>query len=43
MQTFLITAYILVWPLLTLIVLSALTYGVVKDYRDARKKGTRVV
>ncbi|ACU98020.1 putative transporter small subunit [Saccharomonospora viridis] len=43
MQTLLITAYILVWPLLTAIVLGVLTHGVIKDYREARKRGTTVV
>lgn len=43
MQTLLITAYILMWPLLTAIILAVLTHGVVKDYREARKKGTTVV
>ncbi|EHY88695.1 putative transporter small subunit [Saccharomonospora azurea] len=43
METILVTAYIMVWPLLTAIVLAVLTRGVIKDYRSARKDGTTVV
>ncbi|EHR62873.1 putative transporter small subunit [Saccharomonospora cyanea] len=43
METFLITAYILMWPLITLTVLAVLARGVVKDYRAARKSGNTVV
>ncbi len=43
METILVTAYILVWPVLTAGVLAVLARGVIKDYRNARKDGTTVV
>lgn len=43
MGNIILTAYILVWPLLTALVLAVLTRGVVRDYREARQRGTTVV
>ncbi|WP_293953394.1 putative transporter small subunit [uncultured Corynebacterium sp.] len=37
------TFYILVWPVLAALVLIQLTFGVIKDYRDARREGHKVV
>lgn len=43
MTSYLITAYILVWPLLAAGVLYVLTVGVYRDLRDARRSGRDVV
>lgn len=42
-MTALMTGYILVWPALAGIVLIQLTFGVIKDYRNARREGRKVV
>ncbi|WP_210164419.1 putative transporter small subunit [Saccharomonospora piscinae] len=43
METLIVTAYILVWPLLTAVVLAVLTRGVIRDYGKAKEGGTTVV
>lgn len=43
MTTVAMTVYILMWPILAGIVLIALTIGVIKDYRDARRENRQVV
>jgi len=43
MSPFLLSIYILVWPVISAIVLIVLTVGVIKDYRDARRRGEDVV
>lgn len=37
------TIYILIWPVLAALVLIQLTFGVIKDYRDARRENRKVV
>lgn len=43
MTTVMMTIYILMWPVLAAIVLIWLTYGVIIDFRDARRDNRKVV
>ncbi|MCK9507036.1 MAG: putative transporter small subunit [Pigmentiphaga sp.] len=43
MSSFLLSAYILVWPILAAGVLLVLTHGVWKDVVDARREGESLV
>lgn len=43
MRDLLLTAYILMWPALTAIVLTVLCVAVAKDHREAKKNNRSVV
>ncbi len=43
MSPFLLSLYILVWPLISAIILAVLIGAVVIDYRNARRKGEDLV
>ncbi len=43
MSTFFMTLYILMWPAMALVVLAALSVGVYRDFRQAKKEGRMVV
>lgn len=43
MTTFFMTLYILMWPAIALVVLTVLSIGVYKDFRDAKREGRMVV
>lgn len=43
MSTVILTAYILVWPAITAVVLAMLCVAVLKDHREARENNTTVV
>ncbi len=43
MNTTILTAYVLIWPVLSALVLVALVYGVLKDVRSARRNGEHLV
>ena len=43
MNPSLLTAYVLVWPVLSALVLLALVWGVWRDIRAARRKGEQLV
>lgn len=43
MKTTILTLYILVWPVLSALVMVALTAGVWKDVREARRNGDQLV
>lgn len=43
MSTAILTAYILVWPTITAVVLAVLCVAVAKDHREAKKNNTTVV
>jgi hypothetical protein len=42
-MTALLTAYVLVWPVLVLVVLVAIARGFAKDVREARREGRSVI
>jgi hypothetical protein len=42
-MTALLTAYVLVWPVLVLVVLVAIARGFAKDVREARLEGRSVI
>ena len=42
-MTVLLTAYVLMWPVLVLGVLIAIARGFTKDVREARRKGRPVI
>ena len=42
-MTVLLTAYVLMWPVLVLGVLIAIARGFAKDVREARKEGRSVI
>jgi len=43
MKIALLTFYILIWPALAAMVLAALSWGVWKDVRNARREGEQLV
>lgn len=43
MNTFLFGVYILIWPMLTLVLLTVLCRAVLKDIRDAKRNNDDVV
>lgn len=43
MNVFLMTAYVLVWPVLVVIMMAVIGHGVVQDFRRARRRGEDVV
>lgn len=43
MSPFLLSLYVLVWPVISAIVLIVLIVGVIHDYREARRTGQDVV
>ncbi|WP_240938068.1 putative transporter small subunit [Nocardioides sp. JQ2195] len=43
METALLTAYVLIWPLLAALVLLVISVAFVKEYRTAREKGEDIV
>lgn len=43
MNVFLMTAYMLVWPVLVVIMMVVIGRGVIQDFRRARRRGEDVV
>ena len=43
MNTTFLTAYVLIWPFLSALVLAALVFGVVRDLRKAKRTGDEIV
>ncbi len=43
MNVFALTAYILVWPALTAVVLAVIVTAVIRDYRHAKHSGSEMV
>ena len=43
MYVFLMTAYMLVWPVLVVIMMVVIGRGVIQDFRRARRRGEDVV
>lgn len=43
MKTAVLTAYVMIWPILSALVLAALTAGVLKDIRRAKRRGEDLV
>ena len=43
MSTFGLTVYVLVWPVMATGVLAVLCIGLMRDIRQARKKGKRLI
>ncbi len=43
METLLLTAYVLVWPVLTACVLGVIVRAFVEDAREAKKEGRQII
>lgn len=43
MEIVLLTAYVLVWPVIVLGVLAVIVYGFVKELRLAKRQGRRII
>lgn len=43
MESILLTAYVLVWPLLAGIVLFVISSGFIKEWREARREGRDMI
>ncbi|GGR53628.1 hypothetical protein J2S40_001357 [Nocardioides luteus] len=43
METMLLTAYVLVWPLVTAIVLLVISTAFIKEWREAKREGRDII
>lgn len=43
MKSTILTVYVLIWPIMSALVLLWLTRGVIKDMREAKRKGEHLV
>lgn len=43
METLILATYILVWPVISLAVLSVIVFATLRDFRSARREGRDVV
>lgn len=43
MQTLIYGSYILIWPVVTLVMLSLIVRAVVRDFREAKRDGSEMV
>lgn len=43
METFFLTLYVLIWPLVVAVTLVAICRGFLKDWREARREGRTLI
>lgn len=43
METILLTAYVLVWPVIVLGVLTVIVHGFVKELRETKREGRQII